>query len=98
MVGLESGCRTNIRFRIEAHASKLKYFTNRAHESRIQMLGAKAVIAGVALYALVALDGGALESRMNVNGSYRTDVNAITAGDTLIRIDLHRAWRTVIVI
>jgi hypothetical protein len=48
------------------------------------MLGAKPVIAGVALYALVAVDSGSLESRMNVNGSYRTDINAITAGDTLI--------------
>jgi hypothetical protein len=91
MIGLERSSRTDIGLGIEAHAAELEYLADGSHESRIQMLGAQPVITGIALHAFAAIDSGAIDGRVNVNGSNRADVNTITAGNTFIWIDLHRA-------
>ncbi len=54
------------------------------------MFGAQTVVAGIALNALITIDSGALDGRIDVDCSDRADVNAVPAGDTFIWVDLHR--------
>src|ERR1700675_4161194 len=53
LIRFESGCRANVRFGVETQPHFLKNLADGAHESRIQVLLAQAVVAGIALHALV---------------------------------------------
>ena len=53
------------------------------------MLLTQSVEAGIAFHAFVAIDGGAFDRRVDVDGAHRTNVGAVAAGDAFVGIDLH---------
>ena len=56
------------------------------------MLLAQAVEAGVAFHALVPVHSGAVDLGIDINRSHGTDIGAISTGDALIRIDIHKSY------
>ena len=91
LLRLESGRRADVRLRIEAQPHHLEHLAHGAHHRRIQVLLAQAVEAGVALHAFVAVDGGALDDRVDIDRAHRADVRAIAAGNAFGWIDLHQS-------
>ena len=73
LIRLEGRGRTDVRLRLEANPHRGKHLPHRPHERRIQMFLAQAVEAGVALDTLVAVDGGALRRRVDVDGAHRAE-------------------------
>ena len=88
---LEGGSGANVGFRVEPYAHHRKDLADDAHHDGVQVLLAQAVIAGIAFHAFVALDGGALNHRVDVNRLHRANVSAVTAGDAFLRVNPHMA-------
>jgi hypothetical protein len=61
-----------------------------ADQWRVHVFHAQPVVTGIAFYALIAIDGRALDHRVDVNRSHRAHVRAVSAGNTFIGIDFHR--------
>ena len=88
-IGLECGRGANVGLGIEAQAQHLKHLAHGAHQRRIQVFLAQAVVAGIAFHAFFAIDGGALDRRIDVDRAHRANVGAIAARHAFVRIDLH---------
>src|SRR3982074_1464863 len=80
LVRFESARRTDIGFRVETQAHHLKRLTHGTDQSRIEMFLTQAIKAGVALNALVFVDGRAPPDGIYINRFHRTDIGAVSAG------------------
>src|SRR5205823_5172667 len=77
--GFESGRGADVRFRIESYTNHLEHLPHESDECRIQMLLAEPVEAGVALYALISIHGGAADRGIYIDSAHRTHVGAVPA-------------------
>jgi hypothetical protein len=69
----------------------LEDLADQADERRIQVLCTQSVIAGIALDALVPVDGGPIDYRVDVNRPHGAYIGAVAAGYAFIGIDFHRS-------
>src|SRR5688572_19554082 len=89
LIGLERGGRADIGLWIEAEPQHLKNFACGAHDRRIQVLLAEPRVARIALDAFMAVDHGALDRGIDVDGAHGAHIGAVSARDALIGIDIH---------
>src|SRR5262249_2150338 len=88
-VGFEGRGRANVGLGIEAQAHPLEHLPDAAHHRRIEVFLAQAVEAGVTLDAFRRVHGRAFDRGIDVDGTHRANVRAVTARYTLFGIDLH---------
>ena len=88
-IRLKAGGRADIGLGVEAQAHHLEYLAHGSHHGGIQMLLAEPVVAGIALDAFVAVDGGALDLRIDIDRAHRAHIRAVSARDAFIWINCH---------
>ena len=85
----KGGCRADVGLGFKTESKDFCELAKRAHHGGIEVLAAHAETSA-ALNAFVAVDGGAVDLRIDVNRAHRADRNTVRARYAFVGIDQQR--------